>query len=74
MEVIREKLKEYNPIYRYKLVKKRKTIKNRDFTLLPSNCIGGIIHHELGRFNSPTINTRIDSFDSIRFVVDIYSY
>lgn len=37
--------------------KNQKRLKNRDFSLLSSNCNGVFILHDLGlRFNSPTVN------------------
>ena len=71
----KEKLKQYNPIHLFFQKRNRNRLKNTDFTLLASNCLGGIIYHELGvRFDSPTINIRMDSPDFIRFVSDIHRY
>lgn len=36
---------------------KSKNLKNKNFSLIANNCIGGVIYHSLGeKFNSPTIN------------------
>lgn len=38
----------------------RKKLKNHNFTIICSNCIGGVIYNRLGeRFNSPTLNIAI---------------
>lgn len=43
--------------------------------MLTSNCIGGLIYHELGKsFLSPTINLRMNSPDFIKFVTNIHEY
>lgn len=43
-----------------------------DFTLLTSDCIGGLIYHTLGRrFLSPTINLSIDDKDFLKLVSDL---
>lgn len=42
-----------------KLISKRfqRNLRNDSFTILSSNCIGGVIYHRLGKqFLSPTIN------------------
>ena len=37
--------------------KKRLDLKNSDFTIISSNCLGGVISHKLGlKFMSPTVN------------------
>lgn len=59
-------------IYRGKMKLK---LKNDDFTIISSNCIGGIIYHLLGKqFLSPTINMRISSNDYIRMLNDLKYY
>ena len=41
----------------------RKRNKNKNFTLITNNCIGGVIYHDLGiPFYSPTINCTIQDF------------
>lgn len=53
----------------------RGRLQNHDFTILSSNCIGGIIYHELGcNFLSPTINLRFDSKDFIKFILNLDYY
>ena len=44
----------YNKFYERTL---RTKLKNKDFSIICSNCIGGIIYNRLGqKFLSPTIN------------------
>lgn len=53
----------------------RKRLKNKNFTLLSSNCTGAIITHELNcRFNTPTVNLFIKPKDFIKFLRNIKSY
>ena len=53
----------------------RKRIKNKDFTLLCSNCIGGIIYNRLGlQFRSPTINLWMKQRDCIKLAANIENY
>lgn len=64
-----------NPIHLYWKNKNRKRLKNKNFSLLCSNCMGGLMYHELGiKFLSPTINIRINSPDFIKFVCNIHEY
>lgn len=47
----------------------QKRLKNRDFSLLSSNCNGVFILHNLGlRFNSPTVNLWIKPSDFVKFL------
>ena len=74
-EKIKYIAKEGNPLLVIKRRIARKKLQNRDFTLITSNCIGGIIYHELGiKFHSPTINLRIDSDQFAEFVLKINYY
>lgn len=55
--------------------KLKKRIKNKNFSIVSSNCIGGFISHDLGvRFNSPTVNLYIGTQDFVKFVEDIHEY
>ncbi|MBO4924066.1 MAG: DUF1919 domain-containing protein [Bacteroidales bacterium] len=46
----------------------RKRLKNRDFSIIASNCIGGSILHDLGLpFNSPFINLWLKPSDFLKF-------
>jgi uncharacterized protein (DUF1919 family) len=53
----------------------RARLKNKDFTILCSNCIGGIIYHRLGlQFRSPTVNLWMRQRDFIEFAKNIRKY
>ena len=55
--------------------KARARIKNHNFSILSSNCIGGVMYNLLGyRFNSPTINTYINNPDFCKFCSDLDYY
>ena len=46
----------------------RKRLKNRDFSLIASNCVGGTILHDLNLpFNSPFINLWLEPKDFLKF-------
>lgn len=46
-----------------------------DFTLLTSDCMGGLIYHTLGRrFLSPTINMSINDSDFLKLLTDLKYY
>ena len=68
----------YNKYYlptvfnRYKSVRRNR---NKGFSLLAPNCIGGFIYHQLDvPFLSPTINLSIPMPDFYRFVMDLDRY
>ena len=49
----------------------QKRLTNRDFTILCSNCIGGVIYNRLGlRFLSPTINLFLPQRDFVQFCLN----
>ena len=53
----------------------RKKLRNNDFSIICSNCIGGLIYHRLGLpFLSPTINLWISQPDFLKFVMHIREY
>lgn len=53
----------------------RKRLKNRDFTILCPNCIGGMIYHRLGLpFRSPTINLWMRQRDFLSFAANPRAY
>lgn len=55
--------------------KKRKKLKNSDFTIISSNCVGGVIYHDLGlQFKSPTINLWFKPKDYLKFLSDLDKY
>lgn len=72
---IKDIILKYHPISQIKRWITRKKLKNDDFTILCSHCMGGIIYHILNiKFLSPTINLRIDSKDFIKFLNHINYY
>jgi uncharacterized protein (DUF1919 family) len=53
----------------------RSRIKNTDFSIICSNCIGGIIYNRLGlQFLSPTINLCMWQNDYLKFVLNLKEY
>ena len=55
--------------------KARNRLTNDGFTILSSNCIGGIIYHRLGKeFLSPTINLHLSNPDFVNFCVHLDEY
>lgn len=44
-------------------------LKNKDFTLIASNCNGCLICHDLNvKFNSPFVNLYLESRDFIKYI------
>lgn len=55
--------------------KNRSRLTNKDFTVISSDCTGGMILHDLKqRFNSPTVNMYIDASDYIKFIKNMQHY
>ena len=53
----------------------RVRLKNKDFSIICQNCIGGVIYHNLGLpFLSPTINLWMEEKDFYRFASDLRHY
>ncbi len=53
----------------------RKKNKNKDFTLISQNCIGGVIYSDLGlEFKSPTINMFIEDENFVKLVENLEYY
>ena len=53
----------------------RRRLKNEKFTILCSNCIGGVIYHRLGsKFYSPTINMFFSQPDFVNFCLHLDYY
>ncbi|HFU3704257.1 TPA: DUF1919 domain-containing protein, partial [Streptococcus suis] len=53
----------------------KKRLKNDQFTIFSSNCIGGVIYNSLGKqFLSPTINVYFDAPDFILFLKNPEKY
>lgn len=52
-----------------------KKLKNDNFTILCSNCVGGVIYHRLGKeFLSPTINMYFSQPDFVTFCLHLDYY
>lgn len=66
----------YRRILRFKMNQKnRKRLQNPTCSILSSNCIGGVIPHELGlRFNSPTVNLWIKPSDYLTILKNLKYY
>ena len=57
------------------LKEKREKLKNVDFSILASNCIGTFISHDLKlQYKSPTVNLYFSCEDFIRFVENLQHY
>ena len=55
--------------------KLRRKLKNKDFTIICNNCLGGFIYHDLGcKFLTPTINLFFSTDDFILFASDLKYY
>lgn len=53
----------------------RSQIKNKDFSIICSTCIGGVIYHRLGmEFLSPTINLWLDQKDFVKLIRNLPYY
>ena len=54
---------------------RRDRLHNPNVTVFSSNCVGGVICHDLGlRFNSPTVNLFMNPADYLRFLGNISHY
>ncbi len=55
--------------------KQRRKLINRDFSIIASNCNGGVLTSDLGlQFNSPFVNLFIKASDYIRILQDLKGY
>ena len=71
---LRKTIIKYNPLVKVRQHTERKRLQ-KNVTILASNCMGGLLYHDLGQqFLSPTVNTRFDSPDFVRFVCNIHDY
>lgn len=56
-------------------IKLRKDFKEKRFTILSNNCVGGVIYHQIGcPFDSPLINTKLVEADFFKFVNNLKEY
>ena len=67
--------------FAYKVLRKllrfvqRMRLRNKDFSIICQNCIGGVIYHNLGLpFLSPTINLWMEEKDFYRFAANLRHY
>lgn len=52
-----------------------KKLKNKNFTIISHNCVGGVIYHDLGlKLNTPTINLFFMAKDFIKFCNNLNYY
>lgn len=55
--------------------RKRKLLKNRDFTILSNTCWPGFVYHDFGmRFDTPTINLSIPVDEFLKFIGNLDYY
>ena len=55
--------------------KRKKKLKNYDFTIISNNCWGGLIYQSYGlKYNTPTIGCYFMSDDYIKFISNIHNY
>lgn len=57
------------------ILRKRARLKNKDISILSSNCNGAFISHDMGcRFNSPTVDLYFQCEDFLRFIKNPEKY
>ncbi|WP_418667980.1 DUF1919 domain-containing protein [Allofournierella sp.] len=69
--VVKETLKTLRYAMRDHLINRpnRARLKNHSFTIIASDCVGGMIYHDLKEcFNSPTINMFFSATDYLKFI------
>ena len=55
--------------------KNTKKLKNKNFTIISHNCVGGVIYHDLGlEFKTPTVNLFFMAKDFIKFCQNLRYY
>ena len=75
IEKFKNEIGEMYPQRRKHIRKARERINNKEFTLISSNCMGGLIYHNLGlKFNSPTINMQMYTNEYYNFVMNLEEY
>lgn len=70
-------MKSYIAIYLEKMRsrKEKNRLRNSNFSIISSNCVGGVIYHKLGlKFLSPTINLWIRPNDYLKFLKNLNYY
>lgn len=54
---------------------RRCRLRNKDFTIISSNCVGGVIYHDLGlKFRTPTVNLTISMSNMVRLAENLKWY
>ena len=72
---IKNTVSRYNPLAVRRRERMRAELKNRDFSLICPNCLGGMLLHDLNMpFLSPTVNLMLNQRDFVRFVMDLPYY
>lgn len=73
IRVVKDAARELKKSLRRKwILEKRPPLKNKDFTIISSDCTGGMFYHELNQpFASPTINLFMMAKDYLTFCEDI---
>ncbi len=75
--IIENGILSYTPFIGRRAIDKRnrKRLKNKDFSIISSNCTGGVICHDLGlQFRSPFVNLYILPKDYIKMLENLYDY
>lgn len=58
-----------------KHLKMQSELKNNDFTIIASNCVGGMVYSDFNlKFRTPTINLYLDAKDFIKFCKNLRYY
>lgn len=67
--------KYYRALLRFPLnIKNRFLLKNDKFTIISSNCVGGVYHELKVKFYSPTINLWFEAEDYLKFIESFEHY
>lgn len=76
MKIIKICRRLIGPLFRNNVVKKmRRKNRIKKISIISSNCIGGLLYHDLGlRFDSPTINLFFTAHDFVEFLSDLDKY
>ena len=74
--ILSKVVKKVNLLRRKYIVRKfRKRNKNKNFTIISQNCIGGVIYSELGLpFRTPTVNMFIEDENFVKLVENFHHY
>ena len=56
-------------------IKRRKRLKNKDFTIIASNCNGSFMYYDMGlRYLTPTVNLAIGMDDFVKMAANLKQY